>query len=159
MNEQTNSEKRNEENTNNSVLSKLKEITDTNRLDFYPKYFPIIFPKIEEALYQAMQNLTQEYDGGYWNFYTFTGNNGKEIPVVLWDANPDIEIHIESPGFQETYTTSPLVASFTIWTMIINQALWHTKDIMLHDYWCELSNFAYSTFTKDDQVVFHNVLD
>ena len=153
------SEAKNEESSSNKVLAKLTQIPDKDRLTFYPTYFTIVFPMIEERLYRTMETLTVGYDGGLWNFYTFRGANNKKIPVTLWDADPDLKLTIESLGLQETYTTSPIVASFTLWTMVINQVLWQTRDAKLHDYWQELTDFAYNTFTDADQLIFHNILD
>jgi len=159
MNNALNSNAKNvENNSSNNLLNRLTQVPDKERLNFFPTYFPKSYIEIEQRLYSMMQDLTKEYNGGLWEFYIYTTPDHVKIPVVLWDSNLSL-VDIEALGFQTTYQTSPLIASYIVWTMAVNHTLWNTYEVELNKYWQGLMELAYRTFTNEDQSIFHDVLD
>lgn len=67
-------------------------VADADRLDFYPTYFGKYFMAGENLLYVHADRFIQDYNGGYWNFYTLSNggffaalDTDKEQHVVIAD--------------------------------------------------------------------------
>ena len=72
-------------NTTEAVTRKL--VPDEQRLDTTAELFGIHFPlKLEPAIYTFASNLSEDYAGGYWNFYSLS-NGG------FWMAPDDGQMY------------------------------------------------------------------
>lgn len=55
------------------------EVQEDDRLSFLPSIFGknvLLFMSFENAVYNVARNICKEYDGGYWDYYTFYENGG-----------------------------------------------------------------------------------
>jgi hypothetical protein len=60
--------------TTTSTLSR-QQVTDDRRVDHAHEIFGIHFPmQLEPAIYTFAGNLSEDYTGGYWQFYSLSNN-------------------------------------------------------------------------------------
>ena len=60
--------------TTTSTLSR-QQVTDDRRVNHAHKVFGIHFPmQLEPAIYTFAGNLSEDYTGGYWQFYSLSNN-------------------------------------------------------------------------------------
>ena len=71
-------------------------VASDRRLDFLPTYFgPSLMLRGEAFVYNWMRRLSDDYDGGFWNFYELSNGGfylAPTLPARLW-------IEVESNGY------------------------------------------------------------
>jgi len=80
-------------------------VADADRLDFFPTYFGKYFMAGENLLYVHADRFVQNYQGGYWNFYTLSNggffaalDTDKEQHVVIADNYCSERMSAEAAG-------------------------------------------------------------
>ncbi len=46
-----------------------RQVGDADRLRVLPRHFGCLMIRVEQAIYQWMETLCPDYNGGYWEFY------------------------------------------------------------------------------------------
>jgi hypothetical protein len=68
-------------------------VADNHRLTFLPSYFgPRLMMRGEALVYAWLRRLSEDYDGGYWNYYTLTNGGFYMAP------KPDKRLRVEVDG-------------------------------------------------------------
>ena len=58
-------------------------VDDDHRLDFLPAHFgPRLMMRGESLAYAWMRRLAEDYNGGFWNYYTLTNGGFYMAPVL-----------------------------------------------------------------------------
>ena len=80
-------------------------VADADRLDFFPTFFGKYFMAGENLLYVHADRFVEEYQGGYWNFYTLSNggffaalDTDKEQHVVVADNYCSERMSAEAAG-------------------------------------------------------------
>lgn len=103
-------------------------VAESNRLDFLPFYFGArLMSRGEELIYRWMDALSEDYDGGYWNFYTVS-NGGfymspaydKEMRVTVAGNDFSGELSADAAGIVATLFTLNQLAQVSEDEGIIN---------------------------------------
>ena len=67
-------------NDNSGVLATL--VSDAQRLDFLPRHFGRQMMMVEQHLFSRLSELSQDYTGGYWNFYDLSNGGCYLAPTA-----------------------------------------------------------------------------
>jgi len=65
---------------NESIVESI--IPEDQRLEQLPKQFGQRFLLVENAVYQFMEQLCEQYNGGYWEFYSLSNGGFFMAPVM-----------------------------------------------------------------------------
>jgi hypothetical protein len=72
-------------------------VADNNRTSFLPKYFgECTMLRGEALIYAWMDQLSDDYTGGFWNFYTLSNGGFYMAP----DYDKSIRVFVEGNGFE-----------------------------------------------------------
>ena len=135
--------------------------SDDDRLDFLPSEFGVDGLRVEQLVFNIMNKLVKEYDGGYWEF----ANTVKgEIPVMLWDV--DKQVTARNDGLQEDITMSAKTASLAANIMAYNKLCWffydnnnERKASRYCKLYSDLRDWAYSNLGDEEVTAIYRFLD
>lgn len=129
----------------NSVMSQMqtpaesltsKIVPEAARLSMLPRYFGRYMLAVESAIYDALGELCESYQGGFWNYYTVSNDSFFMAPVgassfkLVCAGNWfEGELSAEATG---------IVASL----IGINRACWQYRDQQLIDRFYALREYA-----------------
>ena len=57
-------------------------VPDAQRLDFLPRHFGRHMMTVEQHLYARLSDLSQDYSGGFWNFYDLSNGGCYLAPTA-----------------------------------------------------------------------------
>ena len=74
-----------------------KRVPDSRRLSFLPKFFgPRSFVRAEGLVYAWAKRLSENYNGGFWDFYSLPGGSGYLAP-----SSPEaFDVSVWGNGFE-----------------------------------------------------------
>ena len=59
------------------------KVPDDKRLGFLPKYFGTHLVQVENEIYNFMSALSDDYSGGYWEFYELSNGGAYMAPTGI----------------------------------------------------------------------------
>lgn len=92
-------------------------VAEADRLDFYPTFFGKYFMAGENLLYVHADRFVQNYNGGYWNFYTLS--NGGFFSAL----DTTKEQHLVIPGNGSSERMSAEAAGVTLMLFVLGRLL------------------------------------
>jgi hypothetical protein len=118
-------------------------VTESRRLDFLPSYFGLrLMIKGESAIYSTLENLTTNYRGGFWDYYSLSNGGFYMAPR----SEEPIHFNVEGNGFSGTLSADAagiVACLFTLNSMAFSlQNAPEYKSLAQH-YW-HLREFAES---------------
>ncbi len=93
------------------------EVKENNRLETLPKYFGRHFMTFEHFIYKHARNLSSDYCGGYWEFYTLS-NGGFFMSL----SGEMFDISVPGNGFSHTVDGSTF--GIIVCLFALNHAAW-----------------------------------
>lgn len=109
-------------------MTSIHKIEDEERLTFLPSFFGHDFLRFENAMYDTAHDQWEEYNGGGWDFYIVTDEEGNKAPLMIWDTDAE-SVHVTVPTNFTDMNTTPKAASVALMQTLINHLgwLWHRK--------------------------------
>jgi hypothetical protein len=98
-------------NDNSVVLATL--VPDAQRLDFLPRHFGRQMMTVEHHLYSRLSELSQDYTGGYWNFYDLSNGGCYLAPT----APEQLRIVVEGNDFEGALSADAAGITVTLFTL------------------------------------------
>lgn len=98
-------------NDNSGVLATL--VPDAQRLDFLPRHFGRQMMTVEQHLYSRLSELSQDYTGGYWNFYDLSNGGCYLAPT----APERFRFVVEGNDFEGTLGSDAAGITATLFTL------------------------------------------
>jgi hypothetical protein len=116
-------------------------VADDNRFSFLPAMFgPRLFGRGEALIFHWMGRLSEDYAGGYWNFYTLT--NGGYYMALGSDTR--LRLEVDGNGFagEVSADAAGIVASlFALNQLVVGTQGTAYFDLMVERYY-QLRDFA-----------------
>jgi hypothetical protein len=88
-------------------------VPDTQRLDFLPRHFGRQMMTVEQHLYSRLSELSQDYTGGYWNFYDLSNGGCYLAPT----APERLRIVVQGNDFEGTMSADAAGITATLFTL------------------------------------------
>jgi len=98
-------------NDNSDVLATL--VSDAQRLDFLPRHFGRQMMTVEQHLFSRLSELSQDYTGGYWNFYDLSNGGCYLAPT----APEQLRIVVEGNDFEGALSADAAGITVTLFTL------------------------------------------
>ncbi len=111
------------------------------RLEFLPKFFGRGYVLAESTLYRVMRWLCNEYDGGYWDYFTLDNGGFFMAPS---DAGKTWAVGVDSNGWRGEMGSEAVGIVATLFTIgALAQKMAHTpKGASLADGYYALRDYA-----------------
>jgi hypothetical protein len=98
-------------------------VADDDRLSFMPRYFGERLMMLGEyAIYKFMGNLSQDYHGGFWNFYTLSNGGFYMSP----DYDKPMRLSVDGNGFEGHLSAD--AAGIVANLFALSHLSWETED-------------------------------
>ena len=98
-------------NDNSGVLATL--VPDAQRLDFLPRHFGRQMMTVEQHLFSTLSELSQDYTGGYWNFYDLSNGGCYLAPT----APRQFRIFVDGNDFEGTLSADAVGITATLFAL------------------------------------------
>lgn len=114
-----------------------QKISIAHRLKALPKYFGVKhMMKAESAIFDALESMSVDYNGGYWEFYELSNGGFYMAPV-----SPK-EFKVVCSGNYFSGTLSADAAGIVASLFAINGLVWTTQEGRFSDLYHALRDFA-----------------
>ena len=97
---------------NDNVVVLATLVPDAQRLDFLPRHFGRQMMTVEQHLYSRLSELSQDYTGGYWNFYDLSNGGCYLAPT----APDQFRFIVEGNDFEGTLSADAAGITATLFT-------------------------------------------
>jgi hypothetical protein len=88
-------------------------VPDAERLDFLPRHFGPLMLHVEHQIYSWLSTLSEDYSGGYFNFYNLSNDGAYMAPV-----SPErLRIAVHSNDFTGTLTADAAGITATLFAL------------------------------------------
>ena len=125
----------NEMNSTDAVVA--TRVSDAERLDFLPVFFGTrLMMRGEAMVYDWMKRLCEDYNGGFWNFYTLSNSGGYLAPAR---AEP-MRLAVDGNGFEGLMSADAAGIVATLFTL--SQLSIDTQQDSISDLFHALREFA-----------------
>jgi hypothetical protein len=111
-------------------------ISGKKRLAFLPKHLNKEYLSFESAVYRTMDNICDNYDGGYWNFYELDNNGFYMAP----HSSEPFNIFVHGNGYEGSVSCD--AAGIIATTYALNNLAWRTESEEIIDKYYSLKDFA-----------------
>ena len=109
---------------------------DNKRLDFLPLHTGKAFLQYEQAIYHHMDTASEDYSGGFWDYYTLS-NGGF---YMAWDAEKTLKMENLGNYFDEEMSAE--AASIASNLMVQNAFAWQIEAERFSEYFHQLRDYA-----------------
>jgi hypothetical protein len=109
---------------------------DKERLKFLPKFFPHVYLRVEMAIYDSMQRMCKEYEGGYWHMYTLSNGACYMTPAI-----EEMELVVDTNCYRGKMSGD--AAGLVTCLFVFNQLCWNNPQNSAYvDLFYKLKDFA-----------------
>src|ERR1039458_2734245 len=98
---------------NDNVVVLATLVPDAQRLDFLPRHFGRQMMTVEQHLYSRLSELSQDYTGGYWNFYDLSNGGCYLAPT----APEQLRLVVQGNDFEGTLSADAVGITATLFTL------------------------------------------
>ena len=123
--------------TGQSILTTATRVPVNRRMQFLPRFLGHDMRVGEALVYDWMQALAPDYDGGYWEFYELSNGGFYMAPELGCET-----IRIRCPGNFYDATMSPDAAGIVATLYALNALVWKTRKAELRDMFDRLRDYA-----------------
>jgi hypothetical protein len=97
---------------NDNVVVLATLVPDTQRMDFLPRHFGRQMMTVEQHLYSRLSELSQDYTGGYWDFYDLSNGGCYLAPT----APEQFRVVVDGNDFEGTLSADAAGITATLFT-------------------------------------------
>ena len=142
------------------LKDKLQLISEENRLGFLPHFFENDFIVFESTLYKLMEANSEDYTGGYYDYY-LTDNGA---PMILLAEEGDFHVAVESNYFFGKMDIGIYsAATMTLATNLMSWRAYENNDEVASakytKYYYDQRNWAERVLSQDEFNLYSQFLD
>ncbi|MDA3922321.1 MAG: antirestriction protein [Salinisphaera sp.] len=123
--------------TGQSILTTATAVPEDQRMHFLPRFFGHDMRVGETLVFNWMQELAADYDGGYWTFYELSNGGFYMAPELDCET-----IRIRCSGNFYNGQMSPDAAGIVATLYALNALVWKTRRSRHKDMFDRLRDYA-----------------